>query len=475
MFSSKLDTKEKQHMIYYINVNKKRIVGRNNQISTRPLNLEYDVTEVIDFQFIDDNNQLQPLSPNTPGLTLAIGLKQNMPSYDLLALSHDYEIVNGQTLRFTVNTYTVNWLKKINKPNTEVFIEISQQSLENKKVWMRDYCYVWPRVYTAGLEPAEIESNDYYTKTETDEAIENAIEGIGISGYVTTQEFEDGLSTKQNVIDDENKLAYELLSGTPSIPTKTSDLENDSDFITTDALSGYATETALSTHTSDTTIHVTAENKETWDGKQDEITESEWLPATYVHMDINHYPSDPDFTVEAAVNMTRDDVYEISGVVSGLITDKLNVSSYVAPYKLPYNAAGNGWLEEDIGVTLEWSDQDIIPNDRKIVVVAYSDNGDDHLVFPTLFATTSENVIKTCEVWVKMAGNTTEAQGIAAIVVPSSYYIVDESNFPTKLKGEATNSEAYTYHIFVIRTVPRQGASLCEVGYSHFINTNLSI
>ena len=220
-------------MLYYVNINKKRVVGRNNQQSTRPITLEYDVTEVIDFQFIDDNNQLQPLSPNTPGLTLAIGLKQNMPSYDLLALSHDYEIINGQTLRFTVNTYTVNWLKKINKANTEVFIEISQQSLESKKVWMRDYCYVWPRVYTAGLEPAEIESNDYYTKTETDEAIENAIEGI--SGFVTEEQLEEGLATKQNVIDDENKLSYELLSGTPSIPTKTSDLENDSDFVT----SGY--------------------------------------------------------------------------------------------------------------------------------------------------------------------------------------------------------------------------------------------
>ena len=220
-------------MIYYINVNKKRIVGRNNQISTRPLNLEYDVTEVIDFQFIDDNNQLQPLSPNTPGLTLAIGLKQNMPSYDLLALSHDYEIVNGQTLRFTVNTYTVNWLKKINKPNTEVFIEISQQSLESKKVWMRDYCYVWPRVWTAGLSPEEIQSKDYWTASETQEYVDNAIEGI--SGFVTEEQLEEGLATKQNTIDAENKLDYDLLSGTPTIPTKTSDLDNDSDFVT----SGY--------------------------------------------------------------------------------------------------------------------------------------------------------------------------------------------------------------------------------------------
>ena len=453
-------------MLYYVNINKKRVVGRNNQQSTRPITLEYDVTEVIDFQFIDDNNQLQPLSPNTPGLTLAIGLKQNMPSYDLLALSHDYEIINGQTLRFTVNTYTVNWLKKINKPNTEVFIEISQQSLESKKVWMRDYCYVWPRVYTAGLEPEEIESNDYYTKVETDEAIENAIEGIGISGYVTTEEFEEGLSTKQNTITDENKLGFTLLSGVPNyvsgltlngnpvevvdgvvgiprtsqndwgvvrvnpgvgigadsgqiytiraenaeIAARTQNFKpivpsnlneavkaalTDANHVTlTDAekttaqtvlgvdaaVSGYATETFVENAVSGKQDAITVDNKldyallsgtpevptvewgaisgtlsnqtdlqnalngkanasdiplstsqltndsgfvtssvmeDALSGKQDLIDDMNWLPATYVRMDIDHWQGDPDFDVAAAVNMTRDDVYAVSGALSG--------------------------------------------------------------------------------------------------------------------------------------------------------------
>ena len=619
-------------MIYYINVNKKRIVGRNNQISTRPLNLEYDVTEELEFQFITDQNQIVDIA-NLSGMTLAIGLKQNMPSYDLLALSHDYTIEDN-TLKFTVNTYTVNWLKKINKPNTEVFIEISQQSLESKKVWMRDYCYVWPRVYTAGLEPEEIASNDYYTKTETDEAIENAIEGIGLSGYVTDEEFEEGLSTKQNTITDENKLGFTLLSGVPNyvsgltlngnpvevvdgvvgiprtsqndwgvvrvnpgvgigadsgqiytiraenaeIAARTQNFKpivpsnlneavkaalTDANHVTlTDAekttaqtvlgvdaavsgkqdkitnenkldyglVSGAPTvPTSTSQLTNDSGFVTSSVMEDALSDKQDLITEDDWLPGSYVRMDLDPWQGDPEFTVENAVNMVHVDaltalsgVDAVSGALNGkqdaitndnkldyallsgtpsiplstseLVNDsdfatsgyvntqvtaatsgKLDKADYVAPYRLPYNAAGNGWLEEDIGVTLQWSDQDIIPNDRKIVTVTYTNNGDDHLVFPTLIAHANENVIKTCEVWVKMAGDTTEAQGIAAIVVPSSYYIVDESNFPTKLKGEATNSEAYTYHIFVIRTVPRQGASLCEVGYSHFINTNLSI
>lgn len=495
-------------MIYYINVNKKRIVGRNNQISTRPLNLEYDVTEVIDFQFIDDNNQLQPLSPNTPGLTLAIGLKQNMPSYDLLALSHDYEIVNGQILRFTVNTYTVNWLKKINKANTEVFIEISQQSLESKKVWMRDYCYVWPRVYTAGLEPEEIASNDYYTKQETDEAIQDAISGIvppsgdyateeyvdeAVSGLASQEYVDTGLEGKQSLINDENKLAYDLLSGTPTIPTKTSDLNNDSGFVTsTDvetAISGKqdiidaenkldyslvsgapTVPTSTSQLTNDSGFVEGPELETALTAKQDVIDAENKLDYSL----LSGTPSIPLSTSE----LVNDSDFATSGYVNTQVTaatsGKLDKADYVAPYKLPYVGVeqGEDWWQEE-GFENPWSDMDIIPNNKKIKVVPKGT--DDILVFPTLYSDINENTVRTCEIWIKIAGNA--ATGAEAIEIPSSYFIVDEDNFPTSLKGEATNNEAYTYHVFVIRAVPRQGTgtSLCEICYSHFANSNISL
>lgn len=40
------------------------------------------------------------------------------------------------------------------------------------------------------------------------------------------------LATKQPLITNDNKLPYILISGTPTIPSKTSDLTNDSDFTT---------------------------------------------------------------------------------------------------------------------------------------------------------------------------------------------------------------------------------------------------
>lgn len=725
-------------MLHYINVNSKRFCGRNNNINTKPLILEYNTVEHLEFQFITDNNQIVELS-NLSGLALAVGLKQNKPSYDLLALSRDYTIEDN-VLKFNLNCYTVNWLREVNKNNTEAYVEISQESISAKQVLLRDYCLVWPRTLIDGLSPEEIQSNNYFTKEETQEAIDEAIAGIELSGYVTEQQFEDGLATKQNTITDENKLDYalisgaptalsgislngipsevtdnivniprtsqndwgvvrvnpsvgigadsgqiytikaepseiaarsnnfkpivpsnlntavkaaltdsshieltdaeketamtvlgvdavvsgyatesyvqgevsgkqdkitndnkldysllsstptipvvptnvsdftndagyqtaqdvqdaisgkqdlidanskldySLLSGTPAVPTKTSDLQNDSGFITDADLSGkqdvidannkldyslVSGAPTVPTSTSQLTNDSNFINQTTLEtalsGKQDVIDDANMLDASYVTTDIEPWQGDGQFTVRAAINEVHAEALEalsgidtVSGALSGkqdvidsnnkldysllsgtpsiplstseLVNDsdfatsgyvnnqvttatsgKLDKTDYVAPYKLPYNAGGNGWLEEDIGTTLAWSDQDIIPNDRKIVVVAYSNNGDDHLVFPTLISYANENVIKTCEVWVKMAGNTTEAQGIVEIDVPSSYYIVDESNFPSNLKGEATNNEAYTYHVFVIRAVPRQSGTLCEVGYSHYINTNLSI
>lgn len=88
------------------------------------------------------------------------------------------------------------------------------------------------------------------------------IQGQGVWGSITgtlsnQTDLQNALDAKQNVINASNKLSASLITGLasvattadyndlinrPSIPSKTSDLNNDSGFITTAALSGYATE-----------------------------------------------------------------------------------------------------------------------------------------------------------------------------------------------------------------------------------------
>ena len=55
--------------------------------------------------------------------------------------------------------------------------------------------------------------------------------------------------------------AYSDLTGTPTIPTTTGELTNDSGFITSTALSGYATTSDVSTAVS---TAISSQTKETW-------------------------------------------------------------------------------------------------------------------------------------------------------------------------------------------------------------------
>ena len=150
----------------YISATKKRLVGRNNQVCTSPIVLDYSTTEDISFQLVDEKNQIQPVSGLT-GLYFAGSLGVGQQSYDLLFLSKDFT-VSGDVITFRVDTYTRNYLDKIKKRGTEISIEIGQISLDVKRVILRDYALAMPRVYVAGLSPQEIESNDYYTKEEVD-------------------------------------------------------------------------------------------------------------------------------------------------------------------------------------------------------------------------------------------------------------------------------------------------------------------
>jgi len=75
------------------------------------------------------------------------------------------------------------------------------------------------------------------------------ISGADISNYYTKNETNNLLDGKQPLIDNDNKLPYSLISGTPTIPSKTSDLNNDSGYITKSVnnLENYTTTTNLNT------------------------------------------------------------------------------------------------------------------------------------------------------------------------------------------------------------------------------------
>ncbi len=171
-----------------------------------------------------------------------------------------------------------------------------------------------------GLSPAEVDSNAYYTKVEVNELLaqnlssaqdyadgqdaatlasataytDEKIAEIDLSEYATDADLQaaktelDGkIALKQDKITSENKLPYSLISDTPAIPTKTSELTNDSTFQTAqdvqNAISGKADTSALTAHTSDTAIHVTSADKTNWNGKLDPSALNGYATEQYVN------------------------------------------------------------------------------------------------------------------------------------------------------------------------------------------------
>ena len=79
---------------------------------------------------------------------------------------------------------------------------------------------------------------------------------VGQQGYLTSVAWGD-ITGKPTLATVATTGAYSDLTGTPTIPTATSQLDNDSNFITNAALTGYAT-------TSDVSTAISGQTKETW-------------------------------------------------------------------------------------------------------------------------------------------------------------------------------------------------------------------
>lgn len=132
-------------------------------------------------------------------------------------------------------------MNEIKKRNTEIQIELGYNTSGIQKVLLRDYAFAQPRVYIEGLNPSKVNFADYYTKGEVDELIKNVDVPTKVSelendvGYLTGYTEADPIFSatsgqfelKSEAFDGD----YNSLTNKPTIPTKISELQNDSGFI----------------------------------------------------------------------------------------------------------------------------------------------------------------------------------------------------------------------------------------------------
>ncbi len=131
--------------------------------------------------------------------------------------------------------------KLITKELSELKVAIENKANKDDIPSLDDYAteeYVRAKIAEAELAGGDIDLSDYYTKLETDKAIQTAISKIpevDLSNYATKQEVIDAREQsarnelKIMAIDSE---LVDISNTLETIPTKTSQLENDNGFIT---------------------------------------------------------------------------------------------------------------------------------------------------------------------------------------------------------------------------------------------------
>lgn len=213
-------------MIHYININKKRLVGRNNQPNVIPLAIDFHTLGTIDFAFINDCNQIKTIDENLK-FYLAGSKKMNKEASKLLFLSKTYTIKDN-VITFTVDTYTQPFIEEITKKNTEINVEISAEADNAQQVLLRDIAYANPRVYVPGFTPPPVDPTEYYTKAEVDNLLNDYQPVSGMNLYALKSDISYGgekLDENAYYLDVNNMATY----NTPGLLTTTYYSSNKSD------------------------------------------------------------------------------------------------------------------------------------------------------------------------------------------------------------------------------------------------------
>lgn len=129
-------------------------------------------------------------------------------------------------------------------------------------------------LYALASYNGEFRQFKYLTEV-SGELVSNKVTALSSSStdtqYPSAKCVYDGLNGKQSTIDSSHKLDYSLLDNTPTIPTKVSDLNNDSGFIATETDPVFTASAAYDISSSDIT---------NWNAKQKAITVSSSEPTS---------------------------------------------------------------------------------------------------------------------------------------------------------------------------------------------------
>ena len=223
--------------INYISQQKRILVGRNNNTIYQKFKIDNQIQDTYYFQVVSKNNQIVDLSGfSYQFFGSYIDAKQNT---HVLFYSDDYTIEDN-TLSFKVNTYTTEYLNYV-KVKREIDLTIKKKATGIDQVILRDVGLAYPSPIYEGEEPSPVIAGFGLSKN----GYVMSLTGSVLSGDGTTIQINDNVisfigETAQYTagtgigISEQN-----VISLTATIPLSTSQLTNDSNYVTSSELDNY--------------------------------------------------------------------------------------------------------------------------------------------------------------------------------------------------------------------------------------------
>lgn len=367
-----------QNFIVNIDSTKKYFVNSVNQRMINKCVIDCAETEQFNFSFVDKCGTPVELKENMQ-YYLAVSKERN--NAGTILIFDDNPTVDGNSIIFNLNSKTEEYLSII-KNKTECWIEIGEKQLgaDNYNILLQDNCICLPKVYVIGV-PTELES--YYTKTESD-ALFATKEQLN-NDYYTKEESEERFLDKSEVLNDfyTKDETNSTFATKAELPTKVSELENDSGFI-----SSYTETDPIFT-----SISATLATKEELPTKVSELTNDSGFiteqdvvyPVTSVNgktgaisLSTSDLINDLGFiryrdtiakkikydtdTTESVINVTFDSSYYV------FYKTNYNISGGVMYFGAPYLPTGGSFVSDERVITFEvW-----VPASSEITTFTFS-------------------------------------------------------------------------------------------------------
>lgn len=215
---------------------KQRIIAINEKIATKQWVTDQGYLKNTNLSDYITNEQLQPVSDKIDDVSAKVeDISTKIIKKGTLGTINGKSIENGNNITIDINLFkVVDQLPTTDIDGNKIYLLPNPAGADNNTYI--EYMYINGRWEVVGEYKAELSLDGYYTKEQTDEKFLTKAEVGNLADYVKNSELDTKVGEAGYVKTEAlttTLTSYAKKTDIPSVPTKLSELTNDSGFITT--------------------------------------------------------------------------------------------------------------------------------------------------------------------------------------------------------------------------------------------------